>query len=132
MDDADEDIDTAQIEEEDWFDYIKRSTKKAEEQMKAANVPCWIEAQRKMKWIVAVRIASHPETRWTKKAAKWNPGLSIRAEAYRAVGRPTKRGGKTTLINSSSQVKQKREMETTYKKTKRMERNGKRPCQKKQ
>ena len=38
-----------------------------------------------------MRIASHPETRLTKTAAKWNPGLSIGAKAYRAVGRPNKR-----------------------------------------
>ena len=35
-----------------------------------------------------MRIASHPETRWTKKAATWNPDLSIGAKPYRAVGRP--------------------------------------------
>ena len=47
---------------------------------------------RKMKWRLAMRIASHPETRWTKKAAtKWNPGLGIGAKACRAVGRPRKR-----------------------------------------
>ena len=39
-----------------------------------------------------MRIASHPETRWTnKKAAKWSPGFSIGDEANRAVGRPRKR-----------------------------------------
>ena len=90
MDDTDEDIDTAEIEE-DWIEYNKRKTKEAEEKMRAANVPCWIETQRNMKWRLAMRIASHPETRWTKKAAKWNPGLSIRTKACRAVGRPNKR-----------------------------------------
>ena len=35
--------------------------------MRAANIPCWIETQRKMKWRSAMRIASHPEERWTKK-----------------------------------------------------------------
>ena len=38
-----------------------------------------------------MRFASHPETRWSKKAAKWNPGLSIGCKASRAVGRPRKR-----------------------------------------
>ena len=54
--------------------------------MKAANVPYWIETQRKMKWIVAVRIASHPETRWTKKAAKWYSNCSFGTKACRVVG----------------------------------------------
>ena len=58
--------------------------------MRAANIPCWIEAQRKMKWRLAVRIASHPEERWTKEAATWNPGPRIEAKASRRVGRPKK------------------------------------------
>ena len=59
--------------------------------MREANVLCWIETQRKMKWRLTTRIASHPDPRWTKKAATWNPGLSIGAKANRAVGRPRKR-----------------------------------------
>ena len=38
-----------------------------------------------------MRIASHRETRWTKKAAKWNPALSVGTKAYRALGRPKRR-----------------------------------------
>ena len=38
-----------------------------------------------------MRSASLPETRWSKKAAKWNPGPSIGCKASRAVGRPRKR-----------------------------------------
>ena len=48
----------------------------------------WIETERKMEWRLAMRIASLPETRWTKKAARWNPALSVGTKAYRAVGRP--------------------------------------------
>ena len=91
MDDSDEDIDTAEIEVVVWIEYIKRSTREAEEKMRAASVPFWIETQRRMKWGLAMRIASHPETTRTKKAATWNPGLCIAAEACRAVGRPKKR-----------------------------------------
>ena len=58
--------------------------------MRAANIPCWIQAQRKMKWRLAVRVASHPEQRLTKKAAAWNPGPWIEAKASRRVGRPKK------------------------------------------
>ena len=47
MDDTGEDIDTAEIEEEDWIEYKKRSPKKDEEKMRADNVPCWIETQKK-------------------------------------------------------------------------------------
>ena len=88
MDDTDEENDTAGIEAEDWIEYIKRSTKEAEGKMKSANIPCWIEAQRKMKWRLAMRIASLP-----KKAARWNPALSVGTKGYRTVGRPKKRWG---------------------------------------
>ena len=40
--DTDEDIDTAEIEEEDRIDHMKRSTANAAERMKAAKIPCWI------------------------------------------------------------------------------------------
>ena len=71
--DSDDGVHTAEVKEEEWFERIKRNTRDAEDKMRAANIPCWIEAQRKMKWRLAVRIASHPEERWTKVAATWNP-----------------------------------------------------------
>ena len=49
MGDTDEDMGTAEIEEEDWIEDMKRSTRLAEEKMRAANVPCWIETHKKMK-----------------------------------------------------------------------------------
>ena len=58
--------------------------------IREANISRWIEIQRKMKWRLAVRIASHPEERWTKEAATWNPGPRIKAKASRRVGRPRK------------------------------------------
>ena len=65
--DTDEDVDTAEVEELESIEDIKRSTTDAEERMRAANIPCWIETQRKIKWRLAVRFASHPQSRWTKK-----------------------------------------------------------------
>ena len=38
MNDTDEEIDTAEIEEEDWIEYIKRSTDEAMERMKTAKI----------------------------------------------------------------------------------------------
>ena len=37
-----------------------------------------------------MRIASHPEERWTKEAATCNPGPRIEAKASRRAGRPKK------------------------------------------
>ena len=79
MNDIDEETCTAEIEEH-WIEFLKRSTRPAEEKMKAAKVPCWIETHRTMKWRLAMRIASLPDERWAKKTAEWNPGLSIKQD----------------------------------------------------
>ena len=39
--DNDEEIDAAEIEEEDWVDYIKRSTNEAKEKMGNEKIRCW-------------------------------------------------------------------------------------------
>ena len=91
MEDTNEEIDTGEIDEEDRFKYMKRSTATATERMKASKIPCRIETHRRMKWRLAMRIASLPDERWTKKAAKWNPGLSTKHQTSRTVGRPKKR-----------------------------------------
>ena len=46
--DEDEEIDKCEKEEE-WIEFIKRSTKEAEEHLKKTNIPCWIETHRRMK-----------------------------------------------------------------------------------
>ena len=40
LDDNEEEIDRMEIEEEDWVENVKRSTREAEEQMKTAEIPC--------------------------------------------------------------------------------------------
>ena len=52
------DTDTAEIEEEDWTEYIKRSTDEAMQWMESAKIQCWMEAHRRMKWRLAMIIAS--------------------------------------------------------------------------
>ena len=70
---------------------MKRSTAEAEELMKKANIPCWIETHKGMMWRLTIRIPSLPRERWARKAAQWNPGLSSKIKTNRAVGRPKKR-----------------------------------------
>ena len=43
MNDTDEEIDTAVVEEENWTEYMKRSTEEAIERMKTAKIQCWIK-----------------------------------------------------------------------------------------
>ena len=88
--DEDEEIDKFE-EEEEWTEFIKRSTKEAEEHMKKTNMPWWIETHRRMKWRMAMRIASLPQERRTSKITEWNPGLDNKIKTNRSVGRPRKR-----------------------------------------
>ena len=45
--DNDEEIDAAEIEEEDWVEYIKRSTNEAKEKMGSEKIRCWNMTQKK-------------------------------------------------------------------------------------
>ena len=49
MNDIDEEIDTAENEEEDWIEHVKRSTEEAMERMKTATIQIWIKTHRRMK-----------------------------------------------------------------------------------
>ena len=89
--DTDDEIDTTEIKEEDWIEYIARSTDEAIDKMEDAKIMCWIKTHKRMKWRMALRIASLPNERWMVKAAEWNPGLSSRYRTYRAIGRARKR-----------------------------------------
>ena len=60
QEEIDEEVDATE-NEEDWIEYIKRSTKEAEEHMEKQKIPCWIEIHRRMKWRMARRVVSLPE-----------------------------------------------------------------------
>ena len=62
--DNDEEIDTTEIEEEDWVDYIKRSTNEAIEKMGNEKIRCWNKTHKKLKWRLALRIATSPSERF--------------------------------------------------------------------
>ena len=70
--DTDEEFDTAEIKEEDWIEYMKRRTEEAMELMIAAKIHCWIKTHRRMKWRLALRIASPADERWVVKATERN------------------------------------------------------------
>ena len=53
--DTDEETDTEVIEEEDWIEYMQRSTDEAIEQMKTTKIQCWIKTHRRMKWRLAMK-----------------------------------------------------------------------------
>ena len=45
--DSDKEMDTIEIEEEDWIDYIKRSTADALDKMERAKIRCWNRTHKK-------------------------------------------------------------------------------------
>ena len=90
QEDTEEEIDATE-NEEDWIEYIKRSTKEAEEHMEKHKIPCWIETHRRLNWQVARRIVSLPEKRWTRRVFDWHPGLDNSIKTRRQVGRHKRR-----------------------------------------
>ena len=89
--DTDEEINTTEIDEEDWIEYVKRSTDDAIEKMDNAKIRCWNKTHKQMIWRLALRIAASPSERWLMKASEWNPKLSSKYRTNRAIGRPRKR-----------------------------------------
>ena len=75
-DDADEEIDTTLIEEEDWIEYKKEAQMKPRKRWSKNSM--LEQDSQKMKWKLALRIATSPSDRWLRKAAVWNLELSTR------------------------------------------------------
>ena len=50
-----------------WIDYIRRSTADAIDKMEHARIRCWNKTHRKIKWKLALKIATSPSERWLKK-----------------------------------------------------------------
>ena len=66
---ADEEID-ATDNEENWFEYIKRSTKEAEEDIKNQNISCWIATHRRQEWRMAQRSITSASKKMEQKSIK--------------------------------------------------------------
>ena len=67
--DADDEIDTTEIEDEDWIEY-KKNTDEAIDKMDDAKIRCWIKTHKRMKWRMALRIASLPNEKRMVMAAE--------------------------------------------------------------
>ena len=73
QEDADEEIDATE-NEEDWIEYIKRSTKEAEEHMEKHKIKCSIEIHRRQKWRMAKKNHYLPRKKMEQKSiqrASW-------------------------------------------------------------
>ena len=70
---------------------LRGAPKKLWKRWKNEKIRCWDVTQRKMKWRLAMRIATSLNERWLIKAAEWNPELSSIYRTNRSIGRPRKR-----------------------------------------
>ena len=68
------------------------------EKVEHAKIRCWNKTNQKLKWRLALRIASIPSERWSVKAAEWNPELSKKQSNWET----KEEDGKTTSTNSSN------------------------------
>ena len=56
------------------------------EKMESAKIRCWNKTHQKIKWKLALKIATSPSDRWLRMAADWNPELSTRYRTNREIG----------------------------------------------
>ena len=64
--------------DEDWPTYIRRWTRTAETWRKTAEIPDWIEQQRRVLWRWAGHVVRREDARWSSLVAHWWPQGSRR------------------------------------------------------
>jgi hypothetical protein len=57
--------------DEDYVDWIRRATRRAEGLARAAGVPCWVEEHLNCKWRWGRNIANMQENMWAQKTTFW-------------------------------------------------------------
>ena len=76
--------DDDQDEEIDKVDRIhQKKHRRSRRHMEKMKIHWRIETNRRMKWRMAMRIASVPEERWTSKIIEWNPGVGGKTDTRR-------------------------------------------------
>ena len=75
---------------EPWVEWVKRCTHNVEARLAALQLEDWVSIQRGRKWQWAYKIAND-SSKWSGKAALWNPGCDPKCNAYRKPGRQKKR-----------------------------------------
>ena len=99
--DTDEETDTTVIEDEDWIEYITRSTDEAMEKIENAKIRCWNKTHKRMKWRLELRIAFLPSERWLEKLQNGTLNSAQNTGATEQLG-GQEEDGKTTSTNSSN------------------------------
>ena len=77
------------LPDEEWVDFLKRSTAIAERKMEELGYVTWLAAYRRRKWRFAARVAKAVDNRWSNRLLGWCP--HFRCSPCRSVGRPLTR-----------------------------------------
>ena len=74
------------LKKKNGSEYMERSTNEAMEKMANEKIRCWNKTHTKMKWRLALRIATSPSERWLMKAAEWNSEFISKYRTNTAIG----------------------------------------------
>ena len=72
--------------DEDWVDFMMRSTHESEAHAEKHGAKDWVETQKRLKWKFAGMSARHTDGRWSARMLNWRPWLN--KCSGREVGRP--------------------------------------------
>ena len=82
-------VQTIRLPEENWVEYIKRATHVAEDVAATHGSKNWVQLQRRRQWMLAGKVASAEDDRWSNRILGWKPWF--RSLSCRPVGHPCKR-----------------------------------------
>ena len=82
-----------EIEEvlEPWHEFLKRTARWSEEQLKRAALKEWLETWRSRQWKYAAELVTTHAFKWNNKALDWCPLIHNTKPRGRKAGRPKKR-----------------------------------------
>ena len=95
----DDEIDTTVHAEEEWIDYMQRSTDEAMEKIEDSMLE---QDSKSMRWRLALRIATSLNERWLMKAAECNLETQLKIQDQQSNWETKKKMEKTTSTSSSS------------------------------
>ena len=104
--DNDEEIDAAEIEEEDWVEYIKRSTDEAMEKMENVKIRCWNMNQKNE---MEIGDENRYITEWEMvvKSCWMEPRTQLNIQDQQINWKTKKKMGRQTSTNSSNKLRKK-------------------------
>ena len=106
--------DTALIEEEDWIDFMKRSTDEAMEHMKNTRIQCWIKNSQKNEMEIGDENRIGTGRKVGGESSWMGPWTQYKIQNLQSRRKTKKEDGKMRSTNSSSLKKLKRQQEITW------------------